>query len=112
MFLGKVIGNVWATKKWEQVRGLKFLAIRPYTLKELAGRKKQQGPYTDLVIAADLLGACIGEDVIVAYGHAARAALEELDPGGLPRHPIDAAVIAIVDRYHVDKEVVDRYDDR
>ena len=103
--MGKVIGNVWATKKWQQTRGLKFLAIRPYTLKELAGRE-QEGPHSDLVIAADLLGACIGEDVIVAYGHAARAALEELDPGGLPRHPVDAAVIAIVDRYHVDREVV------
>lgn len=109
MFIGKVVGHVWATKKWDQVRGLKFLVIRPYTLMELAGRP-QRGPYSDLVVAADLLGACIGEDVIVAYGHAGRAALEELDPGGLPRHPVDASVIAIVDRYYVDKEVVKQND--
>ena len=43
-----------------------------------------------------------GEDVIIAYGHAARAGLEELDPGGLARHPVDAAIVAIVDRFDVD----------
>lgn len=105
MFMGKVIGNVWATKKWDSVKGLKFLAIRPYTLHELSDNNTR-GPNNDLVIAADLLGACIGEDVIIAYGHAGRAALEELDPQGLASHPVDAAVIAIVDKYHVDHKIV------
>ena len=42
-----------------------------------------------------------GEDVVVAYGHAARVALEELGPNELPTHPVDAAVVAIVDRHQV-----------
>ena len=31
----------------------------------------------------------------------ARAALEELAPGGQTQHPVDAAIVAIVDRYDV-----------
>ncbi len=100
MFLGRVIGNLWATKQWPEISGLKLLVVRPHTLAELADAVPPQ-LCDDAVIAADLLGACVGEDVILAYGHAARAALEELDPGGLARHPVDAAIIAIVDRYDI-----------
>ena len=103
MFLGRVIGNLWATKKWPELSGLKLLVVRPHTLAELAD-VPGSSRCDDAVIAADLLGACVGEDVVLAYGHAARAALEELDPGGgLARHPVDAAVVAIVDRFEVDK---------
>ncbi len=101
MFLGRVIGHLWATKKWPEVTGLKLLVVRPHTLAEL-GAGEAPGACHDAVVAADLLGACVGEDVVVAYGHAARAGLEELSPGGLARHPVDAAVVAIVDRYEVD----------
>ncbi len=103
MFLARVIGHVWATKKWPEISGLKLLVVRPHTLSELAHTQPPQ-TCNDAVIAADLLGACIGEDVILAYGHAARAALEELAPGGLARHPVDAAVVAIVDQYDVNPE--------
>lgn len=100
MFLGRVIGHVWATKKWPELTGLKLLVVRPHTLAELA-EAASPGACDDAVIAADLLGACIGEDVVLAYGHAARAALEEMAPGGLAQHPVDAAIVAIVDRYDV-----------
>ena len=100
MFLGRVIGNVWATKKWPEISGLKLLVVRPHTLAELSSGAPPR-VCDDAVIAADLLGACIGEDVILAYGHAARVALEELAPGGLARHPVDAAVVAIVDRWDI-----------
>jgi len=92
---------VWATKKWPEIAGLKLLVVRPHTLAELGARVPPRACH-DAVIAADLLGACVGEDVIIAYGHAARAGLEELAPGGLARHPVDAAVVAIVDRHEVD----------
>ncbi len=103
MFLGRVIGNVWATQKWPEISGLKLLVVRPHTLAELASSKPPQ-QCDDAVIAADLLGACVGEDVILAYGHAARVGLEELAPGGLAQHPVDAAIVAIVDHYHVSEE--------
>lgn len=103
MFLGRVIGNVWATKKWPELSGLKFLVVRPHTLAELGSEVPPQ-QCDDAVIAADLLGACIGEDVILAYGHAARAGLEELAPGAATQHPVDAAVVAIVDRFEVNPD--------
>jgi len=112
MFLGRVIGQVWATKKWQESTGLKLLVVRPHTLESLGeaqgGEVETSGksmPSDDAVIAADLLGACVGEDVILAYGHAARAGLEELSPGGLARHPVDASIVAIVDGFNVDGNV-------
>jgi ethanolamine utilization protein EutN len=103
MFLGRVIGHVWATKKWPELTGLKLLVVRPHTLAELASNGATPPQQCDdAVIAADLLGACVGEDVILAYGHAARAGLEELAPGAAAQHPVDAAVVAIVDRFEVD----------
>ena len=103
MFLGRVIGHVWATKKWPEISGLKLLVVRPHTLAELAdGAPPTQ--CDDAVVAADLLGACIGEDVILAYGHAARAGLEEIAPGAGAQHPVDAAIVAIVDRYEVNPQ--------
>jgi microcompartment protein CcmK/EutM len=56
-------------------------------------------PVDDLVVCADLLDAGPGDDVIVAFGHAARVAVsEKLPPGSKPMVPIDAAVVAVVDR--------------
>ena len=59
----------------------------------------------DGVVCADVLGAGVGEDVVIAYGHAARVAVSELLPDGAkPNVPIDAAVVAIVDRWAVNKQ--------
>jgi len=111
MFMGKVVGTVWSTVKWDKLDGLKFLVVRPYHLADLAPglvRKPNQYTMYDGVVAADVLGAGVGEDVIVAYGHSARVAVQpELPDGELPTRPIDAAVVAIVDRYHVEKTEVD-----
>ncbi len=111
MFMGKVVGTVWSTVKWEGLHGLKFLVVRPYHLADLAPHLQvRPSPFTmyDGVVAADVLGAGPGEDVIVAYGHSARVAIEpELPDGKLPSRPIDAAVVAIVDRYHVESAAQD-----
>jgi microcompartment protein CcmK/EutM len=104
MFMGKVIGTVWSTVKWPQLEGLKFLLVRPYHLEELQGAAPGKVCH-DAVVAADILGAGIGEDVILAYGHSARMALEPwLEKGALPARPVDAAVVAIVDKFHLDEE--------
>jgi len=105
MFMARVVGTVWSTVKWEQLDGLKFLVVRPYHLADLAPEVKRPASHTiyDGVVAADVLGAGVGEDVIVAYGHSARVAVEpELPAGEKPSRPVDAAVVAIVDHYHVD----------
>lgn len=100
MFLAKVVGVVWSTVKWPELEGFKLLLVRPYSLDALA---KRGLPTTDSVVVADTYGAGPGEDVIIAYGHAARVAVEESLPEGVkPSTPIDAAVVAIVDQYAVE----------
>jgi microcompartment protein CcmK/EutM len=109
VFLGRVAGAVWSTVKWPETKGLKLLLVRPYRLGDLppgAGAGQGAGeasePTDDLVVCADMLDAGPGDDVIVAFGHAARVALSErLPPGSKPNVPIDAAVVAVVDRVEV-----------
>ena len=88
MFIGKVVGSLWATRKTENTRGMKFLIIQPYNL--------NKAPNTDTVVAADTLGAGEGELVMVAYGRAARIAVGNEDM------TIEAAIIGIIDEYEVD----------
>jgi ethanolamine utilization protein EutN len=110
MFLGRVAGTVWSTVKWPQTKGLKLLLVRPYRLGDLAPGAVRPGaeasePTDDLVVCADTLDAGPGDDVLVAFGHAARVAVsEKLAPGAKPDVPIDAAVVAIVDRVEIDGE--------
>jgi len=104
MFLAKVIGTVWSSVKWQELSGLKLLLVRPYSLADLGGHADEPAPGHDGVVCADVLGAGVGEDVVIAYGHAARVAVSELLPDGAkPSVPIDAAVVAIVDRWAVDR---------
>jgi len=91
-----VAGSVWSTKKTDNLKNLRFLIIHPINLKK--------APLTDVVIAADILGAGVGETVICAYGHAARQAIFPQNPGQLS---IEAAVVGIVDRMDVDESLLD-----
>ncbi len=104
MFIGRVIGNVWSTVKWPQVEGLKLLAVQPYHLSDLAAGEGARPSCHDLVVCADVLDAGVGDDVVVAYGHAGRVALHEaLGPGEQTALPVDAAVVAIIDQVQVDR---------
>jgi len=102
MFLGKVVGYVWSSVKWPELKGMRMLLIKPLHYDEIEGAGN--GPDFDAVVAADILGAGPGEDVIVAYGHAARVGIEDLPDGELPHFPVDAAVVAIVDNFFVKKD--------
>jgi ethanolamine utilization protein EutN len=109
MFLGRVTGSVWSTVKWPAAKGLKLLLVRPYRLSDLpptiAGAAKTGEGLDDLVVCADLLDAGPGDDVLVAFGHAARVAVSAaLGPGQKPEAPIDAAVVAVVDRVELEGE--------
>ena len=87
MFLAKVVGTVWATKKVDNLNQLRFLLVAP--------EKLHKQPTDEYVVVGDVLGAGIGEQVICAYGHAARKAINPQDPNSLS---IEAAVIGIVDK--------------
>jgi ethanolamine utilization protein EutN len=107
MFLGRVVGSVWSTVKWPEAVGLKLLLVRPYCLADLDAKAGAAGaqPSDDLVVCADRLDAGPGDDVVVAFGHAARVAMGGvLPPGAKPSVPIDAAVVAVVDRVELDGE--------
>ena len=90
MFLGRVAGTVWSTVKWPEAQGLKLLLVRPYRARRSAAGRAAAGdgggapsePTDDLVVCADMLDAGPGDDVIVAFGHAARVALSEKLPPG------------------------------
>lgn len=108
MFLGRVAGTVWSTVKWPEMKGLKLLLVRPYRLGDLAPAGTTAGsgpePTDDLVVCADVLDAGPGDDVLVAFGHAARVALgDKLPVGAKPKVPIDAAVVAVVDRISLER---------
>ena len=91
MFIGKVVGTLWSTKKTANLESLRFLIIHPLNL--------HKDPLTDIVVAADVLGAGAGEHVMVAFGRAARLAV------GDENCSIEAAVTAIIDRIDIDESL-------
>ncbi|AMA73222.1 MULTISPECIES: EutN/CcmL family microcompartment protein [Aneurinibacillus] len=88
MRIGTVVGNVWATRKEDGLTGLKFLFVQ---LEDTKGV-----PVDVPLIAADRIGAGIGDTVMVTLGSAARFVISEKDV------PIDAVVIGIVDSIDVE----------
>ncbi len=88
MFLGQVIGEVWATRKMKDLEGKRLLVIAPVD-------ERAEPPLRKVtpVVAADPLGADLGEFVVVAFGKAARVAC-----GGDGDYSFEAAVVGIVDR--------------
>ncbi len=92
MFLGRVIGEVWATKKLSDLEGKRLLVVE--TLEDPAGTPGL--PAVKPVVAADPLGARLGEHVLVAFGKAARVAC-----GGDGDFAFEAAIVGIVDDFDV-----------
>jgi ethanolamine utilization protein EutN len=87
MIRGKVVGQVWATRKARGLDGQKLLLV--------AAQDAQGAPNGRLIVAVDVLDAHSGEDVTVAFGSGARNVLR---PGPENRDLLcDAAVAAIVE---------------
>ena len=86
MFLGRVIGKVWATRKDSSLKGFRLLIVEP-----IDQDRKQAG---DPFVALDVVNASDGETI---YWVGSREA-----PNALPDKygPIDAAVVGIAD--HID----------
>lgn len=93
MKTGKVIGNIWATRKEEALNGLKLLIIQPFNL-------LNEQPVEYPIVAADIIGAGVGEKVIFVSGSSARGA------AGGPDIPVDATVVGIIDDQEVDETVI------
>ena len=88
MVLAKVVGTLVSTRKEESLEGLKFLILQQVDLdgKETGG----------FVVAADVMGAGVGEMVLYASGSSARQTTRTVD------RPCDAVVMAIVDNWETD----------
>lgn len=91
MFLAKVVGTVWSTKKTPDLEGVRFLVVHPYDL--------DKQPTRNMVVVADRLGAGTGEMVMCAFGKAARSAIGNQDMA------IEAAVVGIVDRVDLHESI-------
>ena len=84
MILGKVIGTVVASRKEDELTGLKFLSVAP--VDPQTGALQGGG-----VIAVDAVGAGVGEVVLYASGSSARQTQITQN------RPVDATIMAIVD---------------
>ena len=92
MKLGRIVGTVVSTRKDEKLRSLKLYVVRDLSM--------EMGDKDSFVVAADSVGAGVGEVVLYASGSSAR------QTNMTDKRPVDAAVMAIVDIMDVDGKVV------
>ncbi len=83
MMIGRVIGNVWATRKKDSLSGSKLMIVQ--RLDAVSGESLEN------FVAVDCVGSGIGEKVLVTVGSSARKALENTEA------PVDAAIVGIID---------------
>lgn len=83
MLLGIVKGTVVSTQKDARLVGSKLLVV-----KQVDTKRKEIG---DEMVAADMLGAGVGELVLLCAGSSARSLMD--DTGA----PVDLAVVGIID---------------
>ena len=83
MKLGKVVGTVVSTRKDEKLEGLRLYLVQDLSL-DMKGKDA-------FVVAADAMGAGVGEVVLYASGSSAR------QTKATDSRPVDAVIMAIVD---------------
>jgi microcompartment protein CcmK/EutM len=87
MLLGQVIGTVVATKKDPELEGLKLLVVKAADVEGKAAG--------GVIVAADAVGAGVGELVLFCAGSSAR------QTAVTKNRPVDHVVMAIVDEVSV-----------
>jgi ethanolamine utilization protein EutN len=87
MQLGKVVGTVVLTMKNAALEGVTLLIVQPMS--------SAREPIGRAIVAADSMGAGVGQDVFFVRGKEA----------SFPFHPVevpaDAGIVGIVDSWHV-----------
>ena len=81
MVTAKLIDNIWATRKADTLNGCKLM------LAEIIGGTRAG----ERLVVVDMIGAGIGDRVLVTTGSSARRMMENDD------RPVDAAVTGIID---------------
>ena len=90
MQLGRVVGTVVATRKDDELGGLRFLLVKSCDF--------DGNPQGGFVVAVDSVGAGVGEVVLYASGSSARQTKATKD------RPVDATIMAIVDSVDIEGE--------
>ena len=85
MHIATVIGSVWSTMKDPTLEGVRLLVVRPFTTD---GKDS-----AETMIAADPIGAGVGERVLVVHGRAARHVIGKGHDIGF-----QTAIAAIIDK--------------
>jgi microcompartment protein CcmK/EutM len=98
MFVAKVTGSVVSTEKVESMKGQKLLVVEPYRLDGTTRDKLVTTGRT--FVAVDMLGAGVGDMVLISQGSSARFTPET------NKLPIDTVVIGIVDSVSIEKSSV------
>jgi len=94
MFVAKVTGSVIATQKVDSMTGSKMLVVEPYRLE--SKERKTLTTTGRTFVAVDMLGAGVGDFVLITQGSSARMTPETKSM------PIDTVVIGIVDKVHIE----------
>ena len=81
MVTARLIDNIWATRKADALNGCKLM------LAEIIGGTRAG----DRLVVVDMIGAGIGDRVLVTTGSSARRMMEN------DESPVDAAVTGIID---------------
>ncbi len=89
MFLGKVIGNVWATKKYEALKNFKLMLVQPVNAENISTGSP--------IIAVDTVGSGPGETIIYI------TASEAVIPLPVDMAPVNASIVGIVDSIYTEK---------
>ncbi|MDR3609586.1 MAG: EutN/CcmL family microcompartment protein [Ignavibacteriaceae bacterium] len=87
MFLGKVIGNIWATQKYEALKSFKLLLVQPINA--------EHTNIGEPIIAVDTVGSGSGE--IIFYITASEAVI----PLPVDFAPVDASIVGIIDSINI-----------
>ena len=88
MQLARVIGDVVATRKDENLVGIKLLVVQPLT--------PDHQPTGRPLVAVDAVGAGIGEEVFFVRGKEASFPFYPVEA------PVDAGIVGIVDHWDVE----------
>jgi microcompartment protein CcmK/EutM len=88
MQLARVIGDVVATRKDEQLSGIKLLIVQPLS--------PDHQPVGKPLVAVDAVGAGVGEEVFFVRGKEASFPFYPAEP------PVDAGIVGIVDHWDLE----------
>ena len=88
MQIGRVIGDIVATRKDENLVGLKLLLVQPLS--------PDHKPSGRPIVAADAVGAGVGEQVFFVRGKEASFPFYPVEA------PVDVGIVGIIDRWDTD----------